>query len=90
MGEVIALIRAMPGEVLTDEELQKIIDEIKQVIKEPVKLGKVEVKDVAFGLRGLNITVSVPDEAGGLDSVVELLSKIDNVNSVEVVDVGRV
>jgi len=80
----------MPGEVLTDEELQKIIDEIKQVIKEPVKLGKVEVKDVAFGLRGLNITVSVPDEAGGLDSVVELLSKIDNVNSVEVVDVGRV
>lgn len=90
MGEVIALIRIMPGEVLSDEQLQKIIDNIKQVIKPPVKLGKVEVKNIAFGLKGINVTVSVPDKEGGLDPVVDILSKIENVDSAEVTDVGRV
>jgi translation elongation factor aEF-1 beta len=90
MGEVIALIRVMPGEVLSDEKLQKIIDDIKKIIKPPVKLGKVEVKNIAFGLKGLNVTVSVPDTKGGLDPVLETLSKIENVDNVEVTDVGRI
>jgi translation elongation factor aEF-1 beta len=90
MGEVIALIRLMPGEVLSDDKLQKIIDEIKIVIKPPVRLGKVEIKNVAFGLKGLNVTVAVPDQEGGLDPVVEALSKIENVDTAEVTDVGRI
>jgi len=89
MGEVIALIRVMPGEVLSDEQLQKIIDDVRVAIKPPVKLGKVEVKNIAFGLKGLNVTVAVPDREGGLDPVVETLSKIKNVESVEITDVGR-
>ncbi|MCK5261743.1 MAG: elongation factor 1-beta [Thermoplasmatales archaeon] len=90
MGEVIALIRLMPDGVLNDGEMQTIIDEIRNVIKEPVKLGRVEVKNIAFGLRGVNVTVSVPDSEGGLDPVVGVLSKIDKVDSVEVVDIGRI
>ena len=89
MGEVIALIRVMPGEVISDEKLQKMIDDIKNVIKPPVKLGNIEVKPVAFGLKGLNVTVSVPDDAGGLDPVVDVISKVENVDSAEVTDVGR-
>ena len=90
MGEVIALIRMMPGEVLSDDKIQKIINDIKTVVKTPVKLGKIEVKAIAFGLKGVDVTVSVPDEEGGLDPVVEILSKINNVDTVEVVDVGRI
>ncbi len=90
MGEVIALIRLMPDGVLSDDEIQKILDEIKVVVKEPVKLGKVEVKNIAFGLRGVDVTVSVPDSEGGLDPIVEVLSSIEKVDNVEVVDVGRI
>ncbi|MCK4332580.1 MAG: elongation factor 1-beta [Thermoplasmatales archaeon] len=90
MGEVIALIRLMPDGVLSDDEIQTIIDEVRTVIKEPVKLGKVEVKNIAFGLRGLNVTVSVPDSEGGLDPVVEVFLKIDKIENVEVVDIGRI
>ena len=90
MGEVIALIRIMPGEVLSDKKLQKMMDDIKKLIKPPVRLGKVEIKNIAFGLKGLNVTVSVPDNEGGLDPVVESLSKIKNVDNVEVTDVGRI
>jgi len=89
MGEVVALIRMMPGEVLKDEEMDKIVADVKNTVKAPVKLGRVEIKNVAFGLKGVDVTVLVPDDAGGLDPVVEILSKIQNVDSVEVTDVGR-
>ena len=84
MGEVIALIRLMPDGVLNDDEIQNILDEIKIVIKEPVKLGRVEVKNIAFGLKGVDVTVMVPDSEGGLDPVVEILSGIKKVDNVEV------
>jgi len=90
MGEVIGLIRVMPGEVISDEKIEKMIEDIKKVVKPPAKLGKIEIKNVAFGLRGLNVTVLVPDDAGGLDSIVALISNVKNVDSVEVTDVGRI
>jgi translation elongation factor aEF-1 beta len=90
MGEVIALIRVMPDGVISDQAINKMIDDIRAIIKPPVKLGRIEINNVAFGLKGLNVTVSVPDSEGGLDPVVETLSTVENVDSVEVTDVGRV
>jgi len=90
MGEVIGLIRVMPGEVISDGKLQKMIDDIKAVIKPPAKVGKINIKDVAFGLKGLDVTVLVPDDSGGFDPVVEEISKVENVDSAEVTDVGRI
>ena len=90
MGEVIALIRIMPGEVISDDKLGKIIEDIKNVIESPFRLGKIDIKNVAFGLKGLDVNLAVPDSEGGLDPIVEILSKIENVDSVEVVDIGRI
>jgi translation elongation factor aEF-1 beta len=90
MGEVIGLIRVMPGEVISDEKLQKMIEDIKNVIKPPAKVGKIEIKNIAFGLKGLNVTVIVPDDAGGLDPIAETILKVENVDSAEVTDVGRI
>jgi translation elongation factor aEF-1 beta len=90
MGEVIALIRLMPGGVVTDKDMDAISEEVKKVVQKPVRLGRVEVKEIAFGLRGLDVTIAVPDTAGGLDPIVEKLEKIKKVDSVEVVDVGRI
>ena len=90
MGEVIGLIRVMPGEVISDEKLQKMIDDIKSVIKPPAKVGRIDIKNIAFGLKGLDVTVMVPDNAGGLDPIAEKISNVENVESAEVTDVGRV
>ena len=89
MGEVIGLIRVMPNEVLEDNQLEKMINDIKAVIKPPAKVGNIEIKPVAFGLKGLNVTVLVPDDAGGLDPIAEQITKVENVDSAEVTDVGR-
>ena len=89
MGEVIGLIRVMPSEVLEDDQIEKMIEDIKAVIKPPAKLGNIEVKPVAFGLKGLNVTVVVPDDAGGFDPIAEKITTVENVDSAEVTDVGR-
>lgn len=88
MGKVVGNIRVMPAEVLEDEKLNKMINDIKTVIKPPAKLGKIQIKNVAFGLRGLDVTVLVPDDAGGLDPIAEEILRIENVETAEVTDVG--
>ncbi len=90
MGEVIALIRLMPDGIITDKDMDSITEEVKKVVQKPARLGRVEVKQIAFGLRGLDVTVAVPDVEGGLDPIVEKLGKIKKVDNVEVVDVGRI
>jgi len=90
MGEVIALIRLMPDGVITDKDMDLITEEVKKVVQKPARLGRVEIKQIAFGLRGLDVTVAVPDVEGGLDPIVEKLGKIKKVDNVEVVDIGRI
>ena len=90
MGEVIALIRMMPDGVLSDQEMDVIAEEVRKLIQKPIRLGRVEVKNIAFGLKGLDVTIAVPDSEGGLDPIVEKLGKIKKVENVEVVDVGRI
>ena len=90
MGSVIGLIRVMPAEVISDEKINKMIQDIKTVVKPPAKLGRIDIKNVAFGLKGLDVTVEVPDDSGGLDSVVDKIIKVENVDSAEVTDVGRI
>ena len=90
MGDVIGLIRVMPGEVISDEEIQKMIQDIKAIVKPPAKVGRIDIKNIAFGLKGLDVTIMVPDDQGGLDPIAEEISKVNNVESAEVTDVGRV
>ncbi|MEA2055692.1 MAG: elongation factor 1-beta [Candidatus Thermoplasmatota archaeon] len=90
MGEVIGLIRVMPSEVIEDEKLERMIEDIKAVIKPPAKVGRIEIKNIAFGLKGLNVTVVVPDDAGGIDPIAEAITHVENVDSAEVTDVGRI
>ena len=88
MGTVVGLIRVMPAEVIEDDKINKLVEDIKVLIKPPAKIGKIEVKNIAFGLKGVDVTVLIPDSEGGLDPLVEQISKVDNADSVEVTDVG--
>lgn len=88
MGTVVGNIRVMPAEVIDDEKINKMMEEIKSVVKPPAKVGNIQVRNVAFGLKGLDVTILIPDSAGGLDPVVEEISKVENADNVEVTDVG--
>ena len=90
MGDVVGLIQIMPSEVLEDGQLNELMEKVKQFVKPPAKVGNIEVKNIAFGLRGINLTVVIPDSSGtgGIDPIAEEISKLENVESAEVTDVG--
>jgi len=90
MGDVVGLIRIMPTEVLDDDQLNQMMDKIKALVKPPARVGNIEIKNIAFGLKGVNLTVVIPDKAGqgGLDPIAEEISKLEKVETAEVTDVG--
>ncbi len=87
MGEVVATIKLMPEN--PDVDIAKIKEDIEKSIPEEAELHKIEEEPIAFGLIALNVMVVVGDIEGGTEKVEEILSKIENVSSVEVVDVRR-
>ncbi len=87
MGEVLATIKVMPES--PDVDLAKIKEDIKSLIPENAELHGIEEEPIAFGLVALNVMVIVDDGEGGTEKVEENLSKLEDISSIKVVDVGR-
>lgn len=88
MGDVIALLKVMPES--TDTDLERLKKSIEGTIPENIKLNGIEEKPIAFGLVALNVTVQMADEGGNQTETLEqALGELDDVESAEVVDVGR-
>jgi|SRR3989344_1183929 len=89
MASIIITLKIMPAdpEVNLSRVEQKAIEEIKNFA------GKTEIKrelePVAFGLNALKITFVMDENIGSTDELEEKISRIEGVNSVEVVDVRR-
>ena len=86
MGDVIVLIRVMPDDVGADIEAMR--EEVKKRIPEGVRLRGLETKDIAFGLRAINVVIQMKDTAGGPDAVQQAFEKIPHVQSAEIMDMG--
>ncbi len=82
MTNVISVIRVMPEGLEVD---------IKQLELEIKKLGAIQIaeKPVAFGLKAIEATFSVPDSTGGTEEIEEKLRAMEGVSSVEVISMGR-
>lgn len=86
MGEVIVGLKVMPESPETD--MEKLKNDIRNAIPEGVKLRGLSEKYIAFGLKAVDVTVTMPDSKGGSEKVESALSKIPNVGSVEVTGTG--
>jgi elongation factor 1-beta len=86
MGQVAVLFRLMPQGVDTD--LRQMAEIARSVLPKNVAIRGMQVKDVAYGLRSLLLSVVMPDAGGLLDSTEQALAKIPHVESVEVMEEG--
>ena len=88
MGEVAVLFRLMPRAVETD--LKAVGDGVRAALPTSVRLRGMQVKDIAYGLRSLLVSVVMPDEGGVLERTEAALAKVPDVESVEVMEEGLV
>ncbi len=86
MGEVGIIYKVMPDGPEIDLEVLK--KNISDVIPQNAKLNKIEEKPVAFGLKALEVQIIINDREGGAEEIEQALNKIENVQSVEVLQLG--
>lgn len=87
MGEVAAKIKIMPSSM--DVDLDKLKEDITKVIPQGAKLHGFAEEPIAFGLKALIVVVLVGDIEGGTEKVEEAIGKVEGVESVSVVELGR-
>lgn len=71
-------------------DLENVKKGISESIPSHAKLNNIEVKPVAFGLKALEVQIILDDRKGGADEIEAALSQIDNVQSVETIQVGLI
>ena len=86
MGEVAVLFRLMPQSVETD--LKAMGDALRGALPATVRIRGIQVKDIAYGLKALLVSVVMPDTGGVLEATEHALAKLPHVESVEVLEEG--
>jgi elongation factor 1-beta len=86
MGRVAVLFRLMPHGVETD--LEEVAKHLPSALPAGVTIRGMQVKDIAYGLKSLLLSVVMDDTGGILDSTEHALAKIPQVESVEVMEEG--
>lgn len=80
-------IKIMPSSPKTN--ISKMEKNVKSILeKHGVKNPKFEIQPIAFGLKALIVMFGWPEEKS-LDFLEEKLGKIQNVSSVQVIDIRR-
>ena len=86
MGQVAVLFRLMPKGVETD--LRKVAEGVRTALPKEVQVRGLQVKEIAYGLKALLISVVMNDQGGILDATESALAKVPEVESVEVMEEG--
>ena len=86
MAKVAVLFRIMPRSVETD--VAAIQKAVPGAVPGGVTVRGSQIRDVAFGLRSLLVSVVMDDAGGVLESTEHALAKLPEVESVEVMEEG--
>ncbi|HTP55586.1 MAG TPA: elongation factor 1-beta [Thermoplasmata archaeon] len=86
MGQVAVLFRLMPQGVETD--LKAVAEGVRGAVPQGVTIRGMQIRDVAYGLRTLLVSVVMDDAGGFLESTEHALAKLPHVESVEVMEEG--
>lgn len=86
MGQVAVLFRLMPKGVETD--VPAIEREVRASVPTGVKVRGTQVRDIAFGLRCLLVSVVMDDAGGVLEATENAFARLGGVESVEVMEEG--
>ncbi|HYA57029.1 MAG TPA: elongation factor 1-beta [Thermoplasmata archaeon] len=86
MGRVAVLFRIMPQGVDTD--MNEVAKGVRGSLPNGVTIRGLQVKDIAFGLKALLVSVVMDDTGGVLDATEHAFAKVPQVESVEVMEEG--
>lgn len=87
MGEVALTFRIMPE--TPEVNLEDLVTTIKAKLPDGARWNSHELKPFAFGLKAIEAQIIIEDAEGGPDQVEAALGGMENVQGVELMDMGR-
>ena len=89
MAKAVITVRIMPES--PEADLTRIEQEAKEIIAGFAGEGetKTSIEPVAFGLNSIIILFVMDESKGGPDPIAEKITRIEGVNSAEIIDVRR-
>lgn len=88
MAYVVVTLKIMPES--PDVDLEKIQKKAEKEVKNfGGNVGKVEIEEVAFGLKAINIFFTMDEKQSNTDPLEENVSALDGVNSAQITDIRR-
>ncbi|MCL4323425.1 MAG: elongation factor 1-beta [Candidatus Thermoplasmatota archaeon] len=88
MADVAITFSVLPEEA--DSDLNKMSQEIKASLANYCRISNLEIKEIAFGLKKINLEVVVKDDEGQQDRIEEVLKGISGVGQVDAEDMSLV
>jgi len=88
MGDVAIQYRLLPES--PDADIEGLNDKIKASLPEGVKLHKLATKPFAFGLSAIEVLVVMKDSSGLSERTESELSKIEGIQSVELLEMSLI
>jgi len=81
MGQVAITLKVMPDSPETN--LEKIKKSVEKLVSGEMEVKSMTEKPVAFGLKQIEVLITMPDKSGGTDEIEEKIRNIKGVASVE-------
>ena len=88
MGDVAVVIRVLPDD--TERDIEEIMGKARHQLDGQCTINKMEIQEVAFGLKAVRLEIIIPDEEGKIDRVESILSGIEGVGQVDTEDMTLV
>lgn len=88
MAQVIITLRIMPTDVKVDLSILEK-HAVKEIEKFGGKIGKINHEPIAFGLKSLMISFFSDESKSNLDPLEDSIRNLENVESVDTVEVRR-
>ncbi len=88
MVKVAVLMRVLPEEASIKPE--DLLNKIKEKLPERYHIAQYQSEPIAFGLEALRLIILMPEDVeGGTNELEELVSSVEGVSQVDVLNVAR-